>query len=248
MTMLPTTLEIPSVIRQGKFFYLFLCQVLLLVLFPYLEQPGLPLVLFRLLGAAAFVSGVYAVSDKRAQWIAALALAVPAGVLNTVFAFRPDPQIAVPMLIFTILFLVFTLVSLSRAVLRAERVTHDAIYGGLRVYLLMAIAWAAAYLLLVTIHPGAILMDAARHPNHRMDWFDCVFYSFVTLTSLGYGDIVPMTAQARSLSILEAVSGIMYVAVLIARLVGLHSARKTQMNPEAINLNTSSERIKEQII
>src|SRR5207253_9110433 len=67
---------------------------------------------------------------------------------------------------------------------------------------------------------------------YRLDWFDCVFYSFVTLTSLGYGDIVPMTAQAWSLSILEAVSGIMYVAVRIARLVGLPSAGKSQANPE----------------
>ena len=81
-----------------------------------------------------------------------------------------------------------------------------------------------------------------------MDWFDCVFYSFVTLTSLGYGDIVPMTAQARSLSILEAVSGIMYVAVLIARLVRVHAATKSQVNPEVISLNTNSERIKEQTI
>jgi ion channel len=222
--------EIGLANRRGKFFYLFLCQVLLLVLFPYLEQPGLPLVLFRLLGAAAFVSGVYAVSDRRAQWVAALALAIPAGVLNTIFAFRPDPRIAVPTLIFTILFLVFTLVSLLRAVVGSERVTSDTIYGALSVYLLTAIAWAAAYLLLVTVQPGAIVMDVARHPNHRMDWFDCVFYSFVTLTSLGYGDIVPMSAQARSLSILEAVSGIMYVAVLIARLVGLHAAVKSQMN------------------
>ena len=72
-----TTLENRSVIRQGKFFYVFLCQVLLLVLFPYLKQPGL-LVCLRLLVAVAFVSGVYAVSDKRAQWITALALAIPA--------------------------------------------------------------------------------------------------------------------------------------------------------------------------
>jgi hypothetical protein len=70
-------------------------------------------------------------------------------------------------------------------------------------------------------------MNAARHANHKIDWFDTMFYSFVTLTSLGYGDIVPMTAQARSLSILEAVSGIMYVAVLISRLVGLYSAQRS---------------------
>jgi len=246
MSVLQTTPAVSLTRRQGKFFYLFLCQVLLLVLFPYLEKPGLPIVFFRLLGAAAFVSGVYAVSDRRTQWIAALALAIPAGVFNTVFAFRPDPGIAVPTLIFTIFFLVFTLVSLFGAVVRAEQVTHDTIYGALSVYLLMAIVWAAAYMLLVTVQPDAIVMDAARHPNHTMDWFDCVFYSFVTLTSLGYGDIVPMTAQARSLSILEAVSGIMYVAVLIARLVGLHSAAKSQVNPDAASLKTNSERIKEQ--
>jgi hypothetical protein len=78
-----------------------------------------PLGFLRLLGAVAFVSGVYAVSDKRAQWIIALALAIPAVALNTVHAFRPDPQIALPMLIFTILFLVLTLVSLLRAVVHA---------------------------------------------------------------------------------------------------------------------------------
>ena len=248
MSVLQTTLAVPLTKRQGKFFYLFLCQVLLLVSFPYLERPGLPLVLFRLLGAVAFVSGVYAVSDRRAQWITAVVLAIPAGVLNAVFALRPNPRIAVPTLIFSILFILFTLVSLLRAVVRAERVTHDTIYGALSVYLLMAIAWGATYLLLETLQPGAIFMDPARHPNHRMDWSDCVFYSFVTLTSLGYGDIVPMTAQARSLSILEAVSGIMYVAVLIARLVGLHSVGKSQLNPEAAGLKTNSERIKEQTI
>jgi hypothetical protein len=62
------------------------------------------------------------------------------------------------------------------------------------------------------------------------------------------GDIMPITAQARSLSILQAVSGIMYVAVLVARLVGLHSTGKSQLIPEAPSLNTNSERIKEQPI
>lgn len=84
---------------------------------------------------------------------------------------------------------------------------------------------------------------------HLLDWFDCVFYSFVTLTSRGYSDIVPMAAaQAWSLSILEAASGIMYVAVLTARLVGLHSAGESQVNPEAASLNINSERIKKQTI
>src|SRR5260370_8197577 len=109
MSLMQTTLENPSVSRQGKFFYVFACQVLLLVLFPYLTQPGLPLVLFRLLGAVALVSGVYAVSDKRAQWIPALALPIPSVALNIVLAFRPDPQILLPILIFPFFLLFLTL-------------------------------------------------------------------------------------------------------------------------------------------
>src|SRR5262249_5559923 len=164
--MLQTTVKVPSTKRPGKFFYLFLSQILALVLFPYLDQPGLPLAFFRLLGAVVLVSGVYAVSDKRAHWITALSFAVPAGVLNTIYAIRPAPQLAVLMLIFTLLFIVFILVSLLSVVVRAERVTRDTIYGAFSVYLLMASAWGAAYLLLETVQPGGIAMDAARHPNH----------------------------------------------------------------------------------
>jgi len=192
----------------GKFFYLFLFQISFLVLFPYFDLPGLRMIFFRLLGAAAFVSAVYAVSDKRAQWIVALILAIPAAVLNTMVAVRPDARLIVPTLIFTILFLAFTAVSLLRAVLLSTAVTHDTIYGALSVYFLMAITWGVGYLLLTTLQPGAISLDSARHPNHQMDWSDCIFfYSYVTLTTIGYGDMVPITAQARSLSILEAVSG-----------------------------------------
>lgn len=209
--------------KHRKFSYLFYAQVLLVVLFPYLNKPGLPVLLFRLLGAAALVTAVYAVGERRRQWVAALSLAVPAGVLNLIFILRPVPQFGVPGLIFTILFLAYTAVILLRLVLRAQTVTMDTIYGALSVYLLMAFVWGTAYMLLETLQPGALSLDSARHPNQQVNWADCMFYSFVTLTTTGYGDMVPVTAHSRSLSILEAISGTMYLAVLIARLVGMHA-------------------------
>jgi len=106
-------------------------------------------------------------------------------------------------------------------------VTMDTIYGALSVYLLMAFIWGTAYMLLVILQPGALWLDSARHPNHQVDWADCMFYSFITLTTTGYGDIIPVTANSRSLAILEALSGTMYLAVLIARLVGLYAAPKS---------------------
>lgn len=211
---------------HGKFSYLFYAQVLLLVIFPFLEKPGLPLLLLRLLGATAFSAAVYAVSERRLQWIIGLGLALPAAVLNALSAFQPDPETTVPTQIITILFLAYTLVMVLRAVLRAQTVTLDTIYGALSVYLLIAFVFGAAFLLLETLHPSALAVNSVRSPNHQIDWSDCIFYSFVTLTSLGYGDIVPVISQSRSLSILEAVSGIMYVAILIARLVALYSTTK----------------------
>ena len=72
--------------------------MLLLILFPYLETAGLPTALFRLLGVSAFLSCVYAVSEERAQWITALAIALSAGILNTIYVLKPSARAPVPTL------------------------------------------------------------------------------------------------------------------------------------------------------
>lgn len=209
--------------RQGKFFYLFVVQVLLLALFPYLDRPGVPTIIFRSLAILAFVAGVYAVSEKRWHWMMALALAILAIIPYIIATARPNTRLMGPALLGALIFLGFTLVSLLRAVLRTRKVTHDTIYGSLSVYLLIAMTWGVAYLLLVMSQPSALSVDPLRHANQNIDWSDCMFYSFVTLTSLG-GSLVPVSPQARSLTILENVGGVLYVTVLIARLVSAYSA------------------------
>ncbi len=223
--------------RQGKFFYLFIAQVLLLALFPYLDRPGVPTIIFRSLAVLAFVAGVYAVSERRWHWMTALALAILAIVPYIIVTVRPNTRLMAPTLLCALIFLAFTLVILLRAVLRTMEVTHDTIYGSLNVYLLMAMTWGFAYLLLVMLQPTALSIDPLRNSNHSIDWSDCMFYSFVTLTSLG-GGLVPVSPQARSLTILENVSGILYVAVLIARLISAHSAsilRRTPLKAEELS-------------
>lgn len=214
--------------RQGKFFYLLVAQVLILALFPYLDQPGVPTIVFRSLAILAFVAGVYAISQKRGHGMIALVLAILTIVAYIMITVRPDSHLMAPALLCAFIFFAFILVCLLRAVLRVAEVTHDTIYGALSVYLLMAMTWGTAYLLLVTFQPAALWLDPLRHPNHTIDWSDCMFYSFVTLTSLG-GGLTPISPQARSFTILENVSGVVYVTVLIARLVGAYSASATRM-------------------
>jgi len=218
--------------RGSRFLYLFLTQVLLLAVLPWLDKATWSSVLVRLVGGAALYFTVYAVSEKRAHWIIALALTIPAGILNATYALHPDPKIAIPTWLCTIASLLFSLVALLRAVIRTREITSDTIYGALSVYMLIGIVWGVCYILLETLQPGALAMDPTRHPQHQLDWFDCMFYSFVTLTTVGYGDMIPVSGPARSLSVLEAICGVMYVAILVARLVGLYSASRDRAYPE----------------
>ena len=79
-----------------------------------------------------------------------------------------------------------------------------------------------AFQLVEGMQPGSFYIDPARNVDGIVNWADLLFYSFATLTTLGYGDITPITSPARSLAALEAVTGVLYIAFLVARLVGLH--------------------------
>ena len=97
-------------------------------------------------------------------------------------------------------------------------VTADTIQGGIAVYFLSGLLWAFFYETLLLFNPDAILFS-----NQVLGKFsDLIYFSFVTITTLGYGDITPVSRMAKNLALLEAVWGQTYLTVLVARLVGLH--------------------------
>lgn len=102
-------------------------------------------------------------------------------------------------------------------VYRRGPVTHHRIQGAVAVYLLLGLAWASAYAFLYDLRPDAFTgsLDAASRPQ---TW---IYFSFVTLTTTGYGDIAPVHPVARSLAIAESVAGQLYIAITLARLVAL---------------------------
>ena len=97
------------------------------------------------------------------------------------------------------------------------KVTADIIRGGIAVYFLLGIFWACLYRLLLQFDPQALAIT-----NYNGEFSTIIYFSFTTLTTLGYGDIVPLTWQARILTVFESTIGQIYMTVLIARLVGLH--------------------------
>ena len=115
------------------------------------------------------------------------------------------------------LFFGFTAVTLMSYLFKTKDITSDIIIGAICAYFLIGLMWAYVYAILETFRPGTF--HSSQGGNFERVSF--IYYSFVTITTLGYGDITPLTSQARSLSILEAVFGQIYLAVVIARLVGI---------------------------
>jgi len=112
-------------------------------------------------------------------------------------------------------------------VVRAERVTMDKISGSLSVYLLMGYVWASVFTILETVQPGSFHLGSSAAGQEGQDVFRSLsYYSFITLSTLGYGDITPVSDGARSLAALEALTGQIYLTVLVARLVGLEISQQ----------------------
>jgi hypothetical protein len=115
----------------------------------------------------------------------------------------------------------FALYGILRAVL-GKRVSGGAIFGALCGYLLLGIIWSLLYSAVETASPGSFALPASKGAVAvRPDRGTLVYYSFVTLATVGYGDVTPLTPLARTLAWLEAVTGQFYLAVLVAGLVGL---------------------------
>ena len=120
-------------------------------------------------------------------------------------------------------FFAFALYGILRAIF-GRRVSGDAIFGAVCGYLLLGIIWSLLYSAAETASPGSFrLPETKRSPAvaARPDRGTFAYYSFITLATVGYGDVTPLTPLARTLAWMEAVAGQFYLAVLVAGLVGL---------------------------
>jgi hypothetical protein len=141
--------------------------------------------------------------------------------------FTPDKVADYISLGFYIVFLSYTIVLILAYILRNTKVTLNIIMGAVCVYLLMDIVWGMGYALLDAIIPNSFNiadMDAGSVNYNLIRNF--IYYSMSTMATLGIGDIVPLSTPARYLSSLEAISGQMYLSILVARLVGMHISQK----------------------
>jgi hypothetical protein len=120
-------------------------------------------------------------------------------------------------------FILLAIIILLKKIMSYRVVTSDTIKGGISIYILIGFLWTMLYLILLNFDPQAISNVSVVKEKMSLD---CFYFSFTTLTTLGYGDMAPVTSYAKILAVTEAVVGPLYIAILIAQLVALNMVSK----------------------
>jgi hypothetical protein len=213
-------------LMREKFLALLVSLVLLLAAYPLLAETPAGRLVFCTLLTAVFVAALPVVFTDRPLRLLAGVLAVPTVTWAWIRYFlpvQPAPPLAVGLHLTAALFLALTVTAILRAVSRRETVSADAIYGAFCGYLLVGVAFSHVYAAIDAVSPTAFeekVSPAARRRDDERRHFTLLYFSLITLTTVGYGDVTPATAPARGLAVIEAVLGQFYLAVLIAQLIG----------------------------
>ena len=209
--------------RRRRFAILFFSLVLTLVGNPLLDAVGPDLDLLEAFLAlnllSAILSGVVGGHWRTLVILAALCLTLR----GISVAFGNPLVLSASEVIWAVAGLVACIATLH-FVLRKGTVDSERIYAALSVYLLAGLVFGVAYHVMEAIWPGSLRMTSAEGASvAAVGLKNAIYFSFVTLATLGYGDVVPASPLARSLAIFEAVGAQLYLAVLIARLVSLQA-------------------------
>jgi hypothetical protein len=217
--------------RPGRYTVLLIMILTLLLSQPLLAGHRDTQILVSVVMSAMLLSALYTFGSSRTYFVIALILLVPTLVGRWVLQFSRIHFFEVVTATGTAAFLMLTVIGLIVELFRVKRVTLDTISAAICAYMLMALAWGFVFALIELEHPGSF--SAGLIVKGEGDGFspvltalhDFVYYSFVCLTTTGYGDIAPLSLSARLFSVLEAMFGQLYLAVLIARLVSIEVAQ-----------------------
>lgn len=207
---------------EHRFLLLFLFLLATLIAYPYTENSGFGYYAFRALGTTVIALSVYVVSFRRGLAVVALLLAIPALVQHLLHPALAAGFFPIFNLILSFAFDLWIVVAIFRRVFSRASITSETIFGALCIYLLNGITFASVYGLVSDLQPKAFFLDPLVNTHTLPTRFDFIYYSFGMMTQLGAVGISAVTDQARSISVIEAILGQLYLAVLISRLVGAY--------------------------
>jgi len=138
-----------------------------------------------------------------------------------------------------LIFFSYITFQLLRGVLRQREITGETISMSISVYLLIGLSWGFLYVLIYDRHPQAFSFAGSMTPLSEHNIFPTlIYFSLTTLSTIGFGDITPVMMQARYAAVAEGITGQFYLAILVARLVGMHMSQSESRERERQKLRS----------
>lgn len=210
-------------LRRYSSIELLISLILLFAVTPFVEElPSGDLIEAALL-TLVLVSAGLAVGGKRRVLGLAFLLLVPTLLAKWTHHLFPHLLSPSAHLALALLFIGFVGAHLLGYVLRASQVDTEVLCAGVSVYFMIGLLWTLAYLLVGHLSPEAFSFANNPDNDRTMTSFNAFYFSFTTLSTVGFGDIAPVSKLARTLAIMEAITGMFYMAILISRLVSMYS-------------------------
>ena len=199
---------------------LLVCQLLAVLLYPFLSDSGAGRAVLGVVGMLVVGLALWAVRRTPALNVVALALGLPALVFTVLDAgFPHNDAIGLTSALLHAPFYFYVSYAMIRYLFHDDHVTHDELFATGAAFTVVAWGFAYVFTAVQITWPGSFATPGqASDPR---GWFELLYLSFTTLTSVGLSDVAPTLAHARSVVMLEQMAGVMYVALVVARLVGL---------------------------
>jgi hypothetical protein len=224
MTAVGQRRALAMLVREEPSAVLLLVQLLGVLLYPFMDESPVGRAALSLFSLVVLVLAVRTVRSTPALTWVSVMLGAPIVVLTLLEI--ADPANTTLVLLSSVLlaaFYAYTTVGLLSYMFRDRFITVDELWAVAATFTVIAWAFAHAFMAIQIVWPGSF--TAAVDPEAPRTWFELLFLSFTNLTSVGLSDILPVLPQARSIVMIEQVAGLMYVAIVISRIVGLQLAR-----------------------
>lgn len=215
---------VPEPIRRRPVMHLLIALVLMLLVIPFVDQMRGGNIVEALLLTLVLLAAVPAVGARGKMLAVGALLVTPALIGTWLDHLWPGLLPKEVVLVAAMVFAAFAIGHLFRFIVRAPKVNSEVLCAAAATYLMLGILWMFAYALLARLEPDSFVFTLKEDPHPSMARFEALYFSLSTLATISFADIIPVTNAARMLTLVQAMTGVFYMAVMIARLVSLYSA------------------------